>query len=87
MRLSRPGSFAPEPVGTFPTDVSPFGVRDLAGSIAEWTASPYADEVRGRCVKGGAWSTRAHRCAAPFRAMMLEHHVSGDLGFRVACDV
>ncbi|MCB9614241.1 MAG: SUMF1/EgtB/PvdO family nonheme iron enzyme [Sandaracinus sp.] len=87
MRLSRAGGFSPEPVGAFATDVSPFGVRDLAGGIAEWTSSSYADDAGARCVKGGAWSTRAHRCAASFRAMMLAHHVSGDLGFRLAMDV
>jgi serine/threonine-protein kinase len=87
MRLSRAGSFAPEVVGAFATDVSPFGVRDLAGGIAEWTATPFDRDPRARCVKGGAWSTRAHRCAASFRAMMLAHHVSGDLGFRLVLDV
>lgn len=87
MRASRGAHFAPEPVGTFEADVSPFGIRDMAGSIAEWTSSFYDAERRARCVKGGAWSTRAHRCRASFRASMLEHHVSGDLGFRLACDV
>ncbi len=87
MRASRAGDFTPEVVGAFSTDVSPFGVRDLAGGIAEWTSSPYGDDPRARCVKGGAWSTRAHRCAASFRASMFEHHVSGDLGFRLGCDV
>ncbi len=87
MRASRAGDFTPEVVGAFATDVSPFGVRDLAGGIAEWTSTLYADDARARCVKGGAWSTRAHRCAASFRASVLEHHVSGDLGFRLACDV
>ncbi|MBX7195015.1 MAG: formylglycine-generating enzyme family protein, partial [Sandaracinaceae bacterium] len=87
MRSSRAGDFTPEIVGAFPTDVSPFGVRDLAGGIAEWTSTAYGDDSRARCVKGGAWSTRAHRCAASFRASMLEHHVSGDLGFRLASDV
>lgn len=83
MRLSRPGGFDPEPVGAFPTDVSPFGIRDMAGTIAEWTASAYREEPTQRSVRGGAWSTRAHRCAATFRGMMIESHASGDLGFRL----
>jgi serine/threonine-protein kinase len=36
MRASRPFLTQPEPVGTFPTDCSPYGVRDLAGNVREW---------------------------------------------------
>ncbi|MBO6939823.1 MAG: SUMF1/EgtB/PvdO family nonheme iron enzyme [Deltaproteobacteria bacterium] len=84
MRSSRPGQPRPEPIGTFTTDVSPFGVVDMAGGIAEWTSSLYLDDERFRCVKGGAWSSRAHRCAAAFRGSMDVAHVSADLGFRLA---
>jgi len=87
MRSSREGDFAPEPIGAFETDVSPFGVLDMAGGVAEWTASPYQDDPRFRSVRGGGWSTRAHRCAATFRGSMIEDHVSADLGFRLAMDV
>ena len=38
MRDSRPFVQQPEPVGTFPTDLSPYGVRDLAGGMREWVA-------------------------------------------------
>jgi len=31
----------PAPVGKFEGDVSPFGVRDMAGNVREWTASTY----------------------------------------------
>jgi len=30
--------------GSFPGDVSPYGVHDLAGNISEWTASPWTPE-------------------------------------------
>jgi serine/threonine-protein kinase len=36
MRESRPFAQQPEPVGTFPTDESPYGVRDMAGGAREW---------------------------------------------------
>jgi serine/threonine-protein kinase len=36
MRESRPGSAQPEPVGAFPVDESPYGVRDLAGGMRDW---------------------------------------------------
>ena len=87
MRLSRPGQFRPEPVGAFSTDVSPFGILDMAGSIAEWTRSPYRDDPQHASVRGGAWSSRAHRCAAPFRGSMNIEHVSADLGFRLLVDL
>ena len=36
MRESRPWVHQPEPVGSFPSDVSPYGVRDVAGGVREW---------------------------------------------------
>jgi serine/threonine-protein kinase len=36
MRDSREGFCQPEPVGAFAADESPYGVRDLAGTIREW---------------------------------------------------
>jgi serine/threonine-protein kinase len=37
MRESRPGLPQPEPVGSFPLDESPYGVRDMAGCVRGWT--------------------------------------------------
>jgi serine/threonine-protein kinase len=36
MRESRPFAQQPEPVGMFPPDESPYGVRDMAGGVREW---------------------------------------------------
>jgi serine/threonine-protein kinase len=38
MRESRPELPQPEPVGAFPVDASPYGVRDLAGGMRCWAA-------------------------------------------------
>ncbi|WP_437875669.1 protein kinase domain-containing protein [Sorangium sp. So ce513] len=38
MRSSRPFLPQLEPVGTFPIDTSPYGVRDMAGGVREWVA-------------------------------------------------
>jgi serine/threonine-protein kinase len=38
MSKSRPDYPQPEPVGTFPTDTSPYGVRDMAGGMRCWVA-------------------------------------------------
>ncbi len=47
MRSSRPFLAQPEPVGTFPIDTSPYGVRDMAGGVREWVA-----DVNGE----GSWA-------------------------------
>jgi serine/threonine-protein kinase len=40
-RESRPFTHQPEPVGAFPTDESPYGVRDMAGSVREWVGDVF----------------------------------------------
>ncbi|RME55622.1 MAG: PEGA domain-containing protein, partial [Deltaproteobacteria bacterium] len=40
MLASRPEPPQPEPVGVFEKDTSPYGVRDLAGGVREWTQTP-----------------------------------------------
>jgi iron(II)-dependent oxidoreductase len=56
------------PVGSYPNDVSPYGVLDMAGNVMEWTASwyePYQGSTlarpdfgrKYRVLKGGAWTT------------------------------
>jgi len=39
LRESRPEPSQPEVVGAFARDVSPYGVRDLAGGVQDWTTS------------------------------------------------
>ncbi|MDF1719792.1 MAG: SUMF1/EgtB/PvdO family nonheme iron enzyme [Minwuia sp.] len=47
------GPFDTRPVGAYVSGQSPFGMRDPAGQVFEWTATPSAD---GRSiVKGGSW--------------------------------
>lgn len=41
-------------VASFPSDQSPFGVRDLAGNVSEWTATATPGERRA--VRGGHWA-------------------------------
>ncbi len=75
MRASRPGRPQPEPVGSFPTDRSPFGVRDLAGSAREWCGEADFDgDPTRRPIRGGAWSTTERACRAVNR-FGLEPHV------------
>ena len=43
MKDSRPGFGQLEPVGGFPIDESPYGVRDLAGGTRRWTADIHGE--------------------------------------------
>ncbi|MBI4952938.1 MAG: SUMF1/EgtB/PvdO family nonheme iron enzyme [Myxococcales bacterium] len=42
-RHSRPFLHQPEPIGTFPSDESPYGVRDLAGGMREWVGDLFGE--------------------------------------------
>ncbi len=67
--LSRPERAQPEPVGVFPADESPYGVRDMVGTIREWTQSWFDERADLRVVRGGSWNlvgTRHFRCATRF---------------------
>jgi len=57
-KLSDTGTPGPAPVGSFPGDVSPYGVLDMAGNIQEWTdSSPPMSGKRSRVriARGGNW--------------------------------
>ncbi|MBI3206739.1 MAG: SUMF1/EgtB/PvdO family nonheme iron enzyme [Myxococcales bacterium] len=45
MRDSRPYIQQPEPVGSFPGDTSPYGVRDLAGGMREWVGDIFREKT------------------------------------------
>ncbi|MEZ6185539.1 MAG: bifunctional serine/threonine-protein kinase/formylglycine-generating enzyme family protein [Planctomycetota bacterium] len=81
--------------GSKPQGASPCGALDMAGSVSEWTASPYraydperqgADRDFGsryRAVRGGAFTdhyANAFRCA--FRGRAQPGEVAVDIGFR-----
>jgi len=66
---SRQRNPQPEPVGSFPADESPYGVRDMAGTIREWTSSLFDERTGTRAVRGGSWNLqveRHFRCATRF---------------------
>ncbi|MEZ4468627.1 MAG: bifunctional serine/threonine-protein kinase/formylglycine-generating enzyme family protein [bacterium] len=87
---ARPGPPALEPIGSFPTDRSPFGVMDLAGGVAEWTASsegPRPDGSLDRICRGGSfWHGEAYARVAA-RHPVDPTAVLPWVGFRLACDL
>jgi len=85
MRGSRPGRPQPEPAGAFPTDVSPYGVRDMAGGIRDWCGDPHHGGNRNRRpVRGGAWLSSLRHCRAAYRVGLEPWFVCAYHGFRLA---
>ena len=68
MRGSRPGGPQPEPVGSFPTDRSAYGVRDMAGLMREFCGGlEYDGRPTHRAVRGGSWLANARFCRVAHR--------------------
>lgn len=89
MRESRPDRPRPEPCGAFAHDVSPFGVRDMAGGVAEWVL-PSPESVLRRGVpsqiisRGGAWCDWRGDCTISARRVYMYEERSARVGFRLA---
>ena len=96
LRESRPEAPQPEPVGAFSLDESPYGVRDLAGGVGDWTStsvdgaalptlaaegSAAADE-RQAVWRGGNWGSSATGQAMRYPMKLTAR--SGGVGFRLA---
>lgn len=83
----------PLPVGSYPQGKSPFGVFDMCGNVAEWTASkfvPYPESTAvardGRVIRGGSFE-RDKRFAYTYgRAVLPETKTFPSVGFRCAKD-
>ncbi len=81
-----PEGGAPSPVGN-PDDESPFGVRDLAGGVREWTATEHPRDARRRAVKGGGFLSERPGCHLARRTFQKMDRSAADLGFRLALDL
>ncbi len=75
-----------------------WGLFDMHGNVAEWTASSYrpnpsgesseaADEPGRRVVRGGSWRDRPQRCTSSFRWGYQPYQRVYNVGFRVICPV
>ncbi|MFN7971632.1 MAG: SUMF1/EgtB/PvdO family nonheme iron enzyme [Acidobacteriota bacterium] len=75
----------PEPVGSYPTGASPFGMLDAVGNVAEWTADLYGDGSRklaGIC--GSSWADEDGVTPLPIRFSQEVGAKKATTGFRCA---
>ncbi|MGV9822976.1 formylglycine-generating enzyme family protein [Nocardia xishanensis] len=93
---------ATTPAGATPAGASPFGVLDLAGNVAEWTASSYllydgsrtydpgyhaAADHGHITVRGGSWKSFRWQTRTSERVACTPSYSASDLGFRCARDL
>jgi formylglycine-generating enzyme required for sulfatase activity len=88
------------PVGSYPTDKSPFGVYDMAGNVSEWVAdwyrpypgTTYQSDAFGekyKVLRGAAWGGEGHYAMHQFqrgayRFYLDPNSILEDVGFRCA---
>jgi serine/threonine-protein kinase len=69
MRDSRPFLHQPEPNGTFPTDESVYGVRDMAGGVREWVGDIYPTHSAAKLGREAEPDANTERSASALRAV------------------
>ncbi|MCA8960999.1 MAG: SUMF1/EgtB/PvdO family nonheme iron enzyme [Planctomycetes bacterium] len=80
---STPNKAQPGPVGAYPTDCSPYGVRDMAGLVREWCSSWFDEGNRHRVVCGGAWNAGDVSTHCAYRVGCSPEQTYHFLGFRL----
>jgi formylglycine-generating enzyme required for sulfatase activity len=85
-------------IGSYPTNISPCGVQDMAGNTWQWTSSkgeryPYdpkdgrerLDVESNRVLRGGAWDVGPRYARSARRQIEQPRIVSVTVGFRLVC--
>lgn len=93
-RTVESGEREPLPVDALNSDISPYGVRHLAGNVREWTESllkPYPGSSyrsgkvgRERVIRGGSWAGNAEQAVGWRRDSSDPKYGWKDVGFRCA---
>jgi formylglycine-generating enzyme required for sulfatase activity len=85
---SRPDEWSqPEPVGSFPTAASAYGMGDAAGGSWDWTESWYDAGRAVRVLRGGSWHNQPMLLRCACRGRSAPDGRSSDYGFRCARDL
>ncbi len=84
MRDARPGPPFPEPIGAFPKDCSPYGVRDMAGGVVEWCSGPFDRHGVLGIQRGGFWMASEASCRLARRFGVFPTDPEPFCGFRLA---
>jgi len=75
------------PVGSFPGDLSPYGIQDLAGNVSEWSRTLHVrSDLRGlRIVLGAQFDTSPERARHPILWRNSRPDPYFDYGLGVRC--
>jgi serine/threonine-protein kinase len=87
---------APDPAASY-ADVSPFGVEDMAGSLAEWCRDPISGGGLGRAsmaggvqteyaIRGNAWALTPVGLETTFRSSGPADYFHATIGFRLVSE-
>ena len=79
------GQLVTAAVGSFAAN--PFGLHDMHGNVAEWTAGYYGSQNDRRTVRGGSWRDLPNDAGARERYGYRPYQKVFHVGFRVVCDV
>jgi formylglycine-generating enzyme required for sulfatase activity len=80
-----PRSFGPDEVGSHPASDSPYGVRDLAGNVWEWTRSALAPDQA--VARGGSYYFAASSCRLTNREIPEPSFRDLTVGMRICADL
>lgn len=78
------GAHLPARIRSFPTDRSPYGIYDMAGSVAEWTSTLFDAKGVYRVIRGSAWNGTVGSAATWWRGFSNVDNIADHLGLRVA---
>lgn len=74
-------------VGSLPGGESPYGLLDMAGNVAEWTAQAHDRDPSTRVARGGSWRSFGGPVRTSYREPLDPKIQSNEVGFRCAKDV
>ncbi len=85
----------PQTVGSYPDGATPFGALDMAGNVAEWTASDYKPypgspalpDEGNKVIRGGGFRVYAKEQTSTDRFFNIPTKMDDYIGFRCASNV